>query len=132
MMEPTMSRAIHKRTAITLFIAFGTIAQAADRHEPERSAAQAAAVSTQRATLKSPVDRHVAEGWSNSKKVAELICRPSALIFLKKQDKTIDRVFLGTDTPESLTLESNSLLKGSGEFRTPHGWQDFAFTCEVN
>ncbi len=89
-------------------------------------------VSHQIATLKSATDRQVAEGWSNAKKVAELICRPAALPILKKQAKGVDRVFLGTDTPESLSLESNQRLTGSGTFRTPQGWQDFTFTCDVN
>lgn len=55
-----------------------------------------------------------------------------SIIFLKKQDKTIDRVFLGMETPGSLTLESNSRLTGNGEFRTSKGWQDFTFTCNVS
>ncbi|WP_263416689.1 DUF930 domain-containing protein [Terriglobus albidus] len=84
------------------------------------------------ATLKSPVDRHVAQGWNNAKKVAELLCRPAALPVLKKQNAGIDRVFLGTDDPHTLNLESNRRLTGSGEFRTPAGWQDFTFTCELD
>ena len=67
-----------------------------------------------------------------AKKVAELICRPAALLILKKQIAGVDRVFLGTDDPKTLTLESNQRLTGSGSARTPQGWQDFSFTCELD
>jgi hypothetical protein len=82
--------------------------------------------------LKSPADRHVAQGWNNAKKVAELLCRPAALSVLKKQNPGVDRVFLGTDDPHTLNLESNRRLTGSGEFRTPKGWQDFTFACGLD
>ncbi len=117
---------------VVLLISLGTIAHAADGQELALSPAEQAVVSRQIATLKSAADRQVAEGWSNAKKVAELICRPAALPVLKKQAKGVDRVFLGTDAPESLSLESNQRLTGSGTFRTPQGWQDFTFTCDVN
>ena len=100
--------------------------------EPDLSAAETTAVNRQIATLKAAGDRHMAEGWSNTKKVAELLCRPAALRILKKQDAGVDRVFLGTDDPKTLTLESNSRLTGSGEFRNPKGWTDFTFTCDLN
>jgi hypothetical protein len=100
--------------------------------EPDLSAAETAVVNRQIATLKASGDRHMATGWSNAKKVAELICRPAALSVLKKQTPGVDRVFLGTDDPQTLTLESNSRLTGTGQFRTPQGWTDFAFTCNVN
>src|SRR5271170_1072728 len=100
--------------------------------EPVLSAGETAAVQRQIATLHSSVDRSVANGWSNSKKVAELICRPAALLILKKQIAGVDRVFLGTDDPKTLTLESNQRLTGSGSARTPQGWQDFSFTCELD
>ncbi|HZY63216.1 MAG TPA: DUF930 domain-containing protein [Edaphobacter sp.] len=64
--------------------------------------------------------------------MAEMICRPAALTAFKKQDKTADRVFLGTDDPATLTLESNTHLSGSGEVRTSKGWKDFKFTCKVS
>jgi hypothetical protein len=82
--------------------------------------------------LRSPTDRNVAQGWSNAKKVAEMICRPAALPVLKKQARGADRVFLGTDAPQSLTLESNRRMTGSGQVRTPQGWKDFSFTCNLN
>lgn len=121
-----------RAAVIVLPIILGTIANAADRQEPALSAAEQVMVSRQIATLKSATDRQVAEGWSNAKKVAELICRPAALPVLKKQTKGVDRVFLGTDDPQSLNLESNQRLTGSGTFRTAQGWQDFTFTCKVN
>lgn len=116
---------------LALLIA-GSVAPIAAAQESDLTAAEQKVVAQQIATLKRSSDRHVAESWSNSKKVAELICRPAALPILKKQDKTIDRVFLGTSDPKTLTLESNQKLTGSGEYRTPQGWTDFTFTCEVN
>jgi hypothetical protein len=106
--------------------------QAASQSEPALSPAETAAVNRQIATLHSSVDRSVANGWSNAKKVAETICRPAALPVLKKQTTAVDRVFLGTDDPKTLTLESNSRLTGTGEFRTPKGWTDFTFTCDLD
>jgi hypothetical protein len=100
--------------------------------EPALSQEEAAAAKRQIATLHSSVDRSMANGWSNSKKVAELICRPAALPVLKKQIAGVDRVFLGTDDPKTLTLESNAKLTGAGSARAPKGWQDFTFTCEVD
>jgi hypothetical protein len=117
---------------VGLLIALGTIVQPAKGQEPALSTAEKAVVDRQIATLKGSADRHVAEGWSSAKKVAELICRPASLPVLKKQAKGVDRVFLGTDAPATLTLESNQRLTGTGQFRTPQGWQDFTFTCELN
>ncbi len=130
--EVAMKIAIWKTATIALLIAFGPLACAAGSGEPALSAAQKAAVAKQIATLKSSSDRSTAQGWSNAKKVAELICRPAALPILKKQTRGADRVFLGTRSPQSLTLESNRRLTGSGEVRTPQGWHDFTFTCELN
>jgi hypothetical protein len=127
-----MGRPGLKIAVVGLLIALGVAAHAADSQQPALSTAEQAAVARQIATLKSATDRQVAEEWSNAKKVAELICRPAALPVLKKQAKGVDRVFLGTDAPESLNLESNQRLTGSGTFRTPQGWQDFTFTCELS
>jgi len=110
----------------------GQTAQAPSQSEPALSPAENAAVTRQIASLHSSVDRSVANGWSNSKKVAEFICRPAALAVLKKQLPGTDRVFLGTDDPKTLNLESNAKLTGTGSARNPKGWQDFTFTCEIN
>jgi hypothetical protein len=115
--------------ALTVFVALGHTVNAS---EPDLSAAETTVVNRQIATLKAPGDRRMASGWSNTKKVAELICRPAALSVLKKQTPGVDRVFLGTDDPQTLTLESNRRLTGSGQFRTLQGWTDFTFTCDVN
>ena len=106
--------------------------QAANQTEPALSTAESAAVTRQVATLHSSVDRSMANGWSNAKKVAELICRPAALPVLKKQIPGTDRVFLGADDPRTLNLESNAKLTGTGSARNPKGWQDFSFTCEID
>jgi hypothetical protein len=107
-------------------------ASSAPPAEPALSAAETAAVNRQIATLHSSVDRGVAKSWSNSKKVAETLCRPAALPALKKQLPGVDRVFLGTDDPKTLSLESNQKLTGTGSARSPKGWQDFTFTCELD
>lgn len=122
----------------SLLITFGylmslaAMAQTSNQRKPELSGIQLSVVNGKIAALKSPVDRHVAESWSNAKKVSELLCRPAALPVLRKQAPSVDRVFLGTDDPHTLNLESNRRLTGSGEFRTPKGWQDFTFTCELD
>ena len=74
----------------------------------------------------------MAQDWTNAKKVGEFLCRPAALPILKKQIKGADRVFLGTDAADSLTLVNNGQLTGSGQVRAPQGWQYFTFTCDVN
>ncbi|HEX4022034.1 MAG TPA: DUF930 domain-containing protein [Acidobacteriaceae bacterium] len=117
---------------VGLLAAVGAMAQTAERPEPKLSAAETAIVNRQIETLKDPGEQRMAQGWSNAKKMAEMICRPAALHVLKKQDADVDKVFLGMDGAESLTLESDQRLTGSGEFRTPQGWKDFSFTCEVN
>lgn len=127
-----MGRTGRKTGIFTLLIVLASFAQAANNQEPALSAAERHVVAQQIATLKSATDRTVASSWSNAKKVAELICRPAALPVLKKQDRRIDRVFLGTDDPKTLTLETDGRLTGSGQFRTVHGWTDFQFACEVN
>jgi hypothetical protein len=132
MMDATMSRAVRKTATVILLSALAAIAQAADRHEPDLSPAQNTAIAKQIATLRSSIDRQAAGRWSNSKKVAELICRPTTLPILKKQFPDADRVFLGTSDPKTLTLETNAKLTGTGQVRTSHGWQDFTFTCNVN
>jgi hypothetical protein len=111
---------------------FGAPAQSSARKEPELSPKQQAVMDHAIATLKSHADRHVAEGWSNAKKVAELLCRPAALHVLKARNPAVDRVFLGTDDPSTLNLMSDRRLTGSGEFRTPTGWQDFSFSCGLD
>ena len=118
--------------AIAALMVFVAMAHTVNASEPDLSAAESAAVNRQIATLKAPGDRRMASGWSNAKKVAELICRPAALSVLKKQTPGVDRVFLGTDDPQTLTLESNSRLTGTGQFRTLQGWTDFTFACDVN
>jgi hypothetical protein len=109
-----------------------SVGQTAGQGEPALSAAETAAVARQIATLHSSVDRSMANGWSNAKKVAETICRPAAVAALKKQVPGTDRVFLGTDDPKTLSLESNAKLTGTGSARNPEGWQDFSFVCEVD
>ncbi|MDW5266521.1 MULTISPECIES: hypothetical protein [Acidobacteriaceae] len=127
-----MKSAIWKIATLTLLIVFCPFTNAADHLETTLSPAETAVISRQITTLKSSTDRNVATGWSNAKKVAELICRPAALPILKRKIKGADRVFLGTDAPQTLILENNRRLTGSGQVRTPQGWQDFTFTCNLN
>ena len=84
------------------------------------------------ATLHSSAERDMANSWSNAKKVAEFLCRPAALPVLKKQIAGADRVFLGTDDPKTLNLESNQKLSGTGSARYSGGWKDFTFACALD
>ena len=99
--------------------------------EPELSRAQNNAIARSIAALKTPEERRLASGWSNAKKVAEVICRPAALPALKKQVPNADRVFLGTDDPKTLTLVSTRSLTGAGQVRSGSSWRDFTFTCAL-
>jgi hypothetical protein len=117
---------------IAAFLQIAPPAACAAQTEPTLSAAETAAVNRQIATLHSAAERQMAQGWSNAKKVAELVCRPAALPVLKKQIAGADRVFLGTDDPKTLSLESNELLTGSGSARAGNNWQDFAFSCKLD
>lgn len=127
-----MKSAIWNTATLALLITLYPLASAANHPDPTLSVAQSATISRKIAALKSPTDRNIAQGWSNAKKVAELICRPVALPVLRKQNKGADRVFLGTDAPQSLALENSRRLTGSGEVRTLQGWKDFTFTCNMN
>ncbi|CAN7526004.1 hypothetical protein LJR164_003681 [Phenylobacterium sp. LjRoot164] len=100
-------------------------------NEPELSRAQNTAIAKSIAGLKTPEERRMATGWSNAKKVAEVICRPAALPALKKQVPNADRVFLGTDDPKTLTLVSTRSLTGAGQVRSGSSWRDFTFTCAL-
>ncbi|KAA6130959.1 DUF930 domain-containing protein [Cupriavidus cauae] len=80
-------------------------------------------------TLRTPADRNVASQWSDARKVAEVMCRPLALQELKRTDAKVDRVFLGDDTPQSLSLKGNTVLEGNGQARGRSGWRNFTFTC---
>jgi hypothetical protein len=117
---------------MSAMVVLTTIPLLAQTAEPALSAAQATAVNRKIATLHSASDRKVANGWTNSKKLAELLCRPAAVTYWKKKASGTDRVFLGTSAPETLVLESNQRLTGTGEYRTPTGWTDFRFTCNLN
>jgi hypothetical protein len=112
-----------------LLLALVIVASAA---EPDLSPAEKANIAKQIAAMKGAPDRQLAEGFTNAKKVAEYLCRPLALPEIRKQEKGADRVFLGTNAPETLTLESNQRLVGTGSFRYPAGWKDFKFSCELN
>jgi hypothetical protein len=132
MIEVAMKSNLWKTAVLGLLITLCALANAAGHSDPALSPAQRSVISRQISSLRSPTDRNVAQGWSNAKKVAEMICRPAALPVLKKQARGADRVFLGTDAPQSLTLENNRRLTGSGQVRTPQGWKNFTFACDLN
>lgn len=96
------------------------------------SPAESTIIEKQIAALPSPEERQLARAWSDAKRVAEMLCRPSAMPVLRRQVPGTDRFFLGTDAPDSLTLESNRRLIGSGSLRSPGGWRDFTFECRLN
>lgn len=116
----------------TIALALAALAATgAEPAEPPLSAAQKAVVAKVISGLKSPEERSMASGWSNAKKVAEFICRPAALPALKKQVPDADKVFLGTDSPATLTLVSKRSLTGVGQVRSGAAWRDFTFTCAL-
>ena len=122
------------RTSVLLTISF--VLWGADNtllaQEPQLSKAEQAIVAHEVAKMKTSDERAIVNSWSNAKKVAEFICRPAALRTLAKQDASIDKVFLGTNDPASLTLESAGRLTGSGQYRKGIDWSEIDFTCEVN
>ncbi len=107
-------------------------ALAASPAEPALSKAQSAVVAKAVSALKHPEERQMVAGWTNAKKVAEMICRPIVLPTLEKQAPGADRAFLGTNDPATLTLVSNKRLTGIGQVRVGAGWRDFTFTCQLN
>jgi hypothetical protein len=96
------------------------------------SKAQQDIVTAQIAELQTSDERAIASEWSDAKKVAEFICRSLAMTELKKWNKDADRVFLGTDDPDTLDLTTNRLLTGSGQVRTGNDWTTFTFNCELD
>ncbi|MBI6547778.1 hypothetical protein [Xenorhabdus lircayensis] len=72
------------------------------------------------------------ESWSDTKKVAEFICRPFALPIIKQHYKDADKVFLGDVSPDSIRLEHSSELAGTGMYRTDDGWNDIRFSCKLD
>ncbi|HTF68286.1 MAG TPA: hypothetical protein VK638_36975 [Edaphobacter sp.] len=129
-MAARINRVLALTTALLAYAAIPATAQAPP--EPALSATQTTVVNRKIAALHSEADRRVASEWSNSKKVAEILCRPAATAYWKKKAPGADRVFLGTSAPETLILESNQRLTGSGQYRTPKGWTDFRFTCDLD
>ena len=119
-------------SAVLLLTAMPLAAQSAAPREPALSAAQSKAVSNSISELKLPEERRLASGWSNAKKVAEVICRPAALEALQKQIPGADQVFLGTSDPATLTLVSNKSLVGAGQVRSGADWTEFSFACQLD
>lgn len=107
-------------------------AAAADGQAEDLTPAQRQTVASAIAALHTAADRHVASEWSDAKKVAETMCRPLALERLRHRDHSIDRVFLGDASAESLTLQGNTRLRGSGQARAGSDWKPFTFTCELD
>jgi len=127
-----MTGAILRSGAAILLALTPLASQAATPVEPPLSSAQNKVVSKSIAKLKWPEERKLAAGWSNAKKVAEVICRPAALPVLKKEVSGANRVFLGTDDPATLTLVSDKTLIGSGQVRSGADWTEFSFTCQLD
>ncbi|WP_233420658.1 hypothetical protein [Xenorhabdus nematophila] len=72
------------------------------------------------------------KSWSETKKVAEFICRPFALPVIQKHHKDADKVFLGDVSPDSIKLTDSSELIGLGMYRTDQGWNDIQFSCKLD
>ncbi|WP_189534094.1 hypothetical protein [Paludibacterium paludis] len=96
------------------------------------SEAQQKRVDAAIARLKSAEDRATASAWSTAKKAAEILCGPASLRAAKKQDPSVDKVFLGDNSTESLKLVSAGRLEGRGSMRTRKGWRDMTFVCTLN
>jgi len=99
---------------------------------PHLSPVQARRVAQDIGKLKHPEERALASGWSDAKKAAEFICRPLALATLRHRFKGADRVFLGTDDPDTLRLVSDRRLEGSGQVRVGSDWKLFRFVCALD
>ena len=82
--------------------------------------------------IQSPSERQMAMDWSDAKKVSETMCRPAALRYFRKQYRNADRVFLGDAQRDSLKLDSNELLTGTGQVRAGGTWHYFKFSCQLN
>ncbi len=126
-----MTRAAIMTLSTTLLTAT-MLAQGTPPTDPALSPTEVKIVNRKIAALHSAGDRKVAAKWSNAKKVAEVLCRPTATAYWKRKAPGTDRVFLGTSAPETLTLESDRRLTGSGQYRTTDGWTDFRFTCDLD
>ena len=119
-------------TALAILLVAPGMAAQAGHSEPALSAAETAAVNRGIATLRSESDRKAAAEWSNSKKVAEMLCRPAATAYWKEESSWNGPGLSGTSAPETLALESDQRVTGSGQYRTAKGSTDFQFTCDLD
>ncbi|WP_275385799.1 hypothetical protein [Xenorhabdus bovienii] len=71
------------------------------------------------------------ESWSDTKKVAEFICRPLALSVIQRGHKEADKVFLGDESPNSIRLIDSRLI-GTGMYRQGFSWKNIRFSCELD
>ncbi|EAO1992755.1 hypothetical protein E0G79_23755 [Salmonella enterica] len=69
--------------------------------------------------------------WSEAKQVAEFLCRPAALIEIRKYYPDAEKVFLGSGHNSGLTLHSSTRLTGKGQYirRGSTEWRAFHFEC---
>ena len=116
---------------LALLVSASAIARSAQSAQPELSKAESVIITRRIAILNTPGERRMAKEWPDAKKVAEILCRPAALRTLQHQAAGVDKVFLGTDDPTTLTLESDQRLMGIGQYRTPKGWQDISHRKKV-
>jgi hypothetical protein len=117
--------------AVMLLLVAGAVGPAG-ADDSSLSPAQNKVIAAKIAKLRYPQERELARGWSDAKKVAEELCRPAARQVLRRQVRGADRFFLGTDATDTLTLEGNTRLTGTGSVRSPSGWRDFTFECRLN
>lgn len=120
---------------IALGLAVFNVASAQDVTGPGKSvlsSRQQQVIRNEFSKLESPSERQMAMDWSDAKKVGETMCRPAALRYFRKQYRDADRVFLGNDQSDSLKLEGNELLTGTGQVRAGGTWHYFNFSCQLN
>jgi hypothetical protein len=124
----------HRRSILTaLFLAVSSslIAQSSAT-ATQLSPAERKIIDRKIAAIPASQGAGVARQWSNVKKVSEVLCRPAALSALKKKNPAVEKVFLGTSDPATLTLESNERLVGSGQYRIGMNWTEFTFICLID
>lgn len=116
-------------------LALCTMANAQNVTDPGNSVLsyrQQQVIRTEFSKIQSSSERKMAMDWSDAKKVSETMCRPVALKYFQDRFRDADRVFLGDTGSDSLKLQGNELLTGTGQVRDGGTWHYFTFTCQLN
>lgn len=117
---------------LALTSAFASDIAASQENRSELSPRQQQVIRSVFSRLDSGEEHKMAMEWSDAKKVSETMCRPIALQYFKKQYPQADRIFLGNRGNDSLELQRNKRLTGTGQFREGTNWHYFTFECQLN